>query len=137
MTARPLVALGGALVAIGLAACGGGGGGGAQEPAVAPPADPRTPLERRRDAACEQIQPRLTACAVEDARATLSADQLATLKPDELRAAHRSEFLDQCRGSAMSSRQVRVLEVCFREETACGPLAACLVHLAPKSAPAP
>jgi hypothetical protein len=29
----------------------------------------------------------------------------------------------------MSSRQVRVLEVCFKEEQECGPLMSCLDHL--------
>jgi hypothetical protein len=29
----------------------------------------------------------------------------------------------------MSSRQVRVLEVCDREESQCGPLLSCLDHL--------
>jgi hypothetical protein len=36
----------------------------------------------------------------------------------------------------MSSRQVRVLEVCFREETECAPLEACLANLSPEAGPA-
>jgi hypothetical protein len=32
----------------------------------------------------------------------------------------------------MSSRQVRVLEVCFKQETECGPLTECLKNLEAK-----
>jgi len=93
--------------------------------------DTRTELEKRRDSGCEHIQPKLTQCAVADAKATMSPAELEKLKPEELVAKHKQEFLKQCKGSAMSSRQVRVLEVCDREETECGPLADCLKNLEP------
>ncbi|MEO6776544.1 MAG: hypothetical protein ABI467_26605 [Kofleriaceae bacterium] len=94
--------------------------------------DTRTPLEKRRDAACEHLQPKLTQCALTDAKATMSPKQLEDLRPEELLSAHKQKFLKECKGSAMSSRQVRVLEVCDREESACDPLAACLEHLEPE-----
>jgi hypothetical protein len=94
--------------------------------------DTRTPIQKRRDAACEHIQPKLTQCAVADAKATMSPKELADLKPDELLAKHKAEFLKQCEGSEMSSRQVRVLEVCDRDESACDPLAECLKNLEPQ-----
>ena len=103
-------------------------GGGSATPVAH---DTRTPLEQRRDAACEQIQPRLTDCAVDDAKKTMKPDELAKLKPDELRGAHKQKFLKECKGSSMSSRQVRVLEVCYREEKDCDPLAECLKNLEP------
>lgn len=116
-----------------LVACGGG-----QHPESAP-TDPvpvykdlRSPLEKRRDLGCEAIQPKLTRCAVADAKATMSPKELADLKPDELLAKHKVEFLAQCKGSSMSSRQVRVLEVCDKEESACEPLAECLKNLEPQ-----
>ena len=34
-----------------------------------------------------------------------------------------------CKHASYSSRQVRVLEVCFRAESQCIPLLACLEHL--------
>jgi hypothetical protein len=47
---------------------------------AAPPApavrDTRTPIERRRDVACDQLGPTVTACAVEDARNKLAAGQI-------------------------------------------------------------
>ena len=120
------------LAALVLAAgCGGGSPPPAAPTTTPAPADPRTALEQRRDTACEQIQPRLTECAIQDAKQALSPAEYAKLRPEELRTQHKAKFLDECRGSAMSSRQVRVLEVCFREETSCGPLAECLKNLAP------
>ncbi len=94
--------------------------------------DTRTPIEKRRDAACEHIQPKLTGCAVADAKATMSPKELAELRPEELLAKHKAKFLEECKGSQMSSRQVRVLEVCDREESECNPLAECLKNLEPQ-----
>jgi hypothetical protein len=126
------------LLVLALAAC-----GGKQTPAT-PPAggsdepkgvvrDTRTPLERRRDAACDQLGPKLTACAVEDAKAELAAGKVSKKQFDEdtapaVQAKNTEEFGKKCRVQ-MSSRQVRVLEICFKEETDCAPLADCLTHL--------
>lgn len=98
----------------------------------APVADTRTPYEKRRDAACEAIQPKLSQCALADAKATMSPKELADLKPDELMDAHKQKWLKECKSSSMSSRQVRVLEVCNREESECAPLDGCLKNLEPE-----
>ncbi len=132
------------LAALGLAiaACGG--------PQAAPPPnndgtfgdppgvvqDTRTPFERRRDAACDQLGPKLARCAVEDARAELAAGKISRQQFEEntrpeVQRALAADWRKNCRGGYMSSRQVRVLEVCFREETECAPLEACLEHLRP------
>ena len=117
-----------------------GCGGGAQPiantrtgPAPGPAVDQRTPIEQRRDAACEQVGAKLTQCAVEDARAELQAGRMT--KPDfdantapAVQRKLTEEFVAKCEVD-MSSRQVRVLEVCFREEPACAPLVECLQHL--------
>jgi hypothetical protein len=120
----------------GLAACGGGQHPDSTKTSDTDPVpvykDTRTPLEQRRDTACEHVQPKLTQCAVADAKATMSPKELSELKPDELVSAHKQKFLKECKGSAMSSRQVRVLEVCDREESECEPLAECLKHLEPE-----
>ena len=110
------------------------GGGGSAEPVVN---DQRTPIEKRRDAACEQLGPKLTACAVEDAKADLDAGKITKQQFDQdtaagVQAKNTEEFEKACKGTDMSSRQVRVLEVCFREETACDPLRTCLENLQPK-----
>ena len=131
-----------AVIAAGIAvvaALGCGGGAPAAEPttpAATPvaPRDTRTAIERRRDAACDQLGPKLTACAVEDARANLAAGKIdqAQLERDTAPAVQRKNTEDfgvACKGTVYSSRQIRVLEVCFQNEHACAPLLDCLGHL--------
>ena len=48
---------------------------------------------------------------------------------------HTRKFVEDCQRQALSSRQVRVYEVCLREETECEALIACLDHAAPEAAP--
>ncbi len=103
-------------------------------PADPAPGDSRTAIERRRDAACDALGPRLTACAVADARADFAAGkidrhQLEIDTAPEWQQKLTTRWLADCKAARYSSRQVRVLEVCSREETECGPLVACLDHL--------
>lgn len=98
----------------------------------------RTPLEVRRDAACEAIAPKLTACAREDAQADLAAGKVTKLDFDrdtapEIQRKNTERFIAECAAwRDISSRQVRVLEVCFKAEQECGPLRDCLANLQPK-----
>jgi hypothetical protein len=101
-------------------------------------ADARTPIERRRDAACDQLGPKITACAVADARADLASGKIdqrqftADTAP-EVQHKNTEEFVRACKKAQYSSRQVRVLEVCLHEETQCAPLLDCLGHLSDRS----
>ena len=132
-------------------ACGGkqqtGGGGGSGSDlgnagsgsATKPTAtDTRTAIDKRRDTACKAIAPKLTECAVEDAKADLAAGKVkkADFERDtapEILRKHTEKFIDECSGARdMSSFQVRVLEVCFKEEQQCGPLRDCLGHMTKK-----
>ncbi len=119
-----------------LAACGGKqtpkGGEGSAEP-VGVVADTRTPIEKRRDVACDELAPRLTRCAVEDAKADqaagkISAAQLAKDTAPEVLRKNTDEAKKACK-VPLSSRQVRVIEVCMKEESECGPLQDCLGHI--------
>ena len=100
--------------------------------------DTRTELERRRDAACDKLGPKLAQCAVEDSRAMLAAGKITrqqhedATKPEVVRGL-AADWRKKCHQGYMSSRQVRVLEVCFREESECGPLEACLRNLDPEA----
>lgn len=125
------------LLLIALVACGGkqpapaGGNGSGEPPGVV--TDTRTELEKRRDAACEKLRPRLVQCAVDDAKAELEAGRMTKKDFDlntapEVRTKLGEKWIEACRVE-MSSRQVRVLEVCDREEQQCGPLLSCLGHL--------
>jgi hypothetical protein len=123
-----------AAAALALALALGPAGCGARTTGPAPAADPRTPIERRRDAACDALAPKLTACAVADTRADLAAGKIDQRQLEHDTSPERQQKLTakweaDCKGATYSSRQVRVLEVCFREETECAPLVECLDHL--------
>ena len=128
------------VIALALAAC-----GGSQTPPPSndgtppPPAhDTRTPFEQRRDAACRQLAPRLTQCAAQDAKADLDAGKVTPQQyqqdtAQQVLAKNTQDFIDKCTSwRDMSSRQLRVLEVCFQQESECGPLRACLDNLTAK-----
>jgi hypothetical protein len=126
------------LVAIALlAACGGTNpprGGATEPPGVV--TDSRPEIVKRRDAACEALRPRLVQCTVDDARVELEVGRMSTQDFDAntspgILERHGQDWMDKCNVD-MSSRQVRVLEVCFQEEQECGPLISCLEHLKPR-----
>lgn len=122
-----------------IAACGGkqttgGGAGTGSDELPGPVADTRTPFEKRLDAACDALGPRLTQCAVDDSQAELAAKRISQAQFDELtspqmRAALDKDWETKCNKADRSSRQVRVLEVCHAEETECEPLLDCLENL--------
>jgi len=126
-----------AMIAAGLAGCGGPQRATEDAPANRAPGaavDTRTPIEQRRDTACERLGPKITACAVADARADLAAGkvdqrQFARDTAPEVQQRNTEEFERRCKTAQYSSRQIRVLEVCLREEAACAPLLDCLGHL--------
>jgi hypothetical protein len=121
-----------------LVACGGSkpppttGSGSAEPKGVVK--DTRSEIERRRDAGCESTGTRITECALADLKKA-HADGKVTKKDFDAASApailkkNTEEWLTTCRKGATSSRQVRVLEVCFKEETECGPFLDCLTHL--------
>lgn len=108
------------------------GGEGSGDP-VGVVEDTRSPLEKRRDTACDALAPRLTQCAVDDAKADQASGKISKAEldkdtaPDILRK-NTAEAKKACK-VALSSRQVRVLEVCMKEESVCGPLQDCLGHI--------
>ncbi len=126
-----------------LAACGStsstpvaNAGSGAAEPS-GPATDTRTEIERRRDTACEALGPRITECAVADAKRDLAAGKVSQEQFDkdtsaDIQHALTSKYIENCEQSEYSSRQIRVLEVCQREESECEPLLACLDNLKPQ-----
>jgi hypothetical protein len=109
-------------------------GGGAGTADTGPAQDTRTELERRRDAACDTLGPRMTSCALADAKAALAAGKVTQSQFDQdtkpaVLEKNTDEFIKACKSAQYSSRQVRVLEVCQREESECEPMLACLDNL--------
>ena len=104
------------------------------DPNMTPKKDTRSAIEKRRDDACGTLGPKITQCAYDDAKAALEAGKVTKEQFDKDTASgvlkkNTEEFIDACRKSDYSSRQVRVLEVCQKEETECGPLLSCLDNL--------
>lgn len=100
------------------------------------PTDTRTAIEKRRDAACETLGPRITTCAANDAKTALADGKITQKQYDEITASgvlkkNTDEFIDSCKSpkTAYSSRQIRVLEVCPAQELECEPMMACLDNL--------
>jgi hypothetical protein len=112
-------------------ACSGGAREGTAQPAQ--PAQSRedreaaalASLEKRQEAACEGVGKTLFACAVEDARASMSPDEFAKLEPEKLEPEYMSRFLDECLSSDMSPRQVDVYEGCLQDKR-CAVFVPCL-----------
>lgn len=133
MVMRSFVVIG---IVAALGACGAKqtpkGGEGSAEP-VGVAVDSRTPLEKRRDAACDQLAPRLTQCAVDDARADQASGKISKAELDKDTAPEILRKNTEAASTAckvpLSSRQVRVLEVCMKEESECSPLQDCLGHI--------
>jgi hypothetical protein len=137
---RNLLAL--VVIVTAIAACGGKSKPTAQpdddltiKPSGSGAATPGTEFERRHHAACEQVGAKVSACAVEDTRNDKehppTADELAQL--DQTAAIDKREYIKKCDAAEMSSRQIRVMEVCSKEETACDPFLACLDHMRPEA----
>ncbi len=126
-----VIALVGALAGCGAKQTPKGGEGSADPVGVV--ADTRTPLEKRRDDACDKLAPRLTQCAVDDAKADQASGKISKAEldkdtaPDILRK-NTADAKTACKVE-LSSRQVRVLEVCMAEESECGPMQDCLGHI--------
>ncbi|MBT8495948.1 MAG: hypothetical protein KJO07_23085 [Deltaproteobacteria bacterium] len=124
--------------------------GGAQEPEPAelsgegaeakPAPKPATAEERNaaklraaQDVGCEGMCERTTRCAVEDARASMSAKELEELKLEDTAPRHQEECTTECKASNLSVRQVEVLHSCLREEAStCAELVTCLDQLKPQ-----
>jgi hypothetical protein len=93
-------------------------------------------LRKRQDAACEGVGKTLFACAIEDAKATMSPEEFAKLEPEKLEPEYMSRFLDECLSSDMSPRQVSVYEGCL-QDTRCATFVPCLDSARPQQPAAP
>ncbi len=101
--------------------------------------DTRTPLEKRLDAACDVVGKRVSACAVEDAKADLAAGKVKKEQFDKdtapaVVAKNAEKYADTCKAHKdYSSRQVRVLEKCPQYESECAPFLKCLDNVQPQN----
>jgi hypothetical protein len=111
---------------------------GSGEPSVV--ADTRTPFEKRLGAACKALEPKIVDCTVADAKASVDAGKMTKAQFTDLTQPsilHKlaEQWEEKCDRRDRSSRQGRVLEVCYREEKECGPLLDCLANVDQPPAP--
>ena len=71
----------------------------------------------------------MTACAVEDAKAHMTPEQLKQLDVDATAKIHTREYTKKCKNWGLTGHQVRVLEVCYAQTDNCDDLRDCLDHL--------
>jgi len=122
-----------------LVACGGKqpttpGTGSSATVDAGPVKDTRTELEKRLAGACLAAGTKVTQCAVDDAKKEVEAGRMSEkdfkLNTEaKILEKNTEDFVKKCDNPTTSSRQVRVLEVCHKEETACEPFLDCLSHL--------
>lgn len=105
-------------------------GRAADEPAPDEPEEasltPEEVFERQKHTTCEAMCTRITDCAVEDAKAKLTDEQLEEL--DLVRTAPKNieECSAECGAQALSPRQVQVIRDCLGEESECSVFMTCL-----------
>jgi hypothetical protein len=129
------------VLVLGAAAACGGGGGAASEPAATastpaaqPEPSPATEAEAERklraaqESAVEALCERLVDCAIEEARASMTPEQVAELDVEDTGARLR----DKCEGegatSTLSPRQIRVVQRCVNLDATCDDLQACVAE---------
>jgi hypothetical protein len=120
-----VIGVAGSVLALAVLAPACSGSGGAREEAATPARPAQSgedreaalaSLKKRQEAACDGVGKTLFACAVEDARASMSPEEFAKLEPDKLEPEYMSRFLDECLSSDMSPRQVGVYEGCLQDQ---------------------
>jgi hypothetical protein len=130
------------VLVLAMVACGGKPAPAPRDPEPVPPAGPtdtRTPLEQRRDTACDTVGKRVSACAVADSKAQLAAGKITqdsyNKATEPVVVAKDAEvYAQKCKAKRdYSSRQIRVLEMCPTLESQCEPFLACLQNLQPQT----
>ncbi|HTR50940.1 MAG TPA: hypothetical protein VMJ10_09565 [Kofleriaceae bacterium] len=124
---------------VALVACGGSQPPPAQpEPQPQGPTDTRSPIEKRRDAACDVVAKRTSACAAESEKALLAAGKISQQEYAEATdprviAKAADMYAEKCKSRDYSSRQIRVLEKCPQYESECTPFFQCLDNVQPQA----
>lgn len=121
-----------ALLVASLAACSGSEGASKEtetptqkDPQQAKQEDSERKLRAAQESAIEALCDRLFDCAVEDTRKT-KPKELEGANLEEMRGKHMAECEEDGNKSALSPRQVKVIQKCVNEAPTCGELDSCL-----------
>jgi hypothetical protein len=117
-----------AILVLLLVACAGGDKPPASEPAPAPAPTADDKLRAAQVSAVHAMCERLVQCSIEDARATMSPDELAKLAPEELVPRAEADCEAEYGASALSPRQIKVIQRCVNEAAECAALDTCLAE---------
>ncbi len=98
-----------------------GQGGGA-----APRPSPEAKLRAAQETAVQAMCERLADCAVEEARATMTPEEVAKLELDKTVPQLRAECEEEGMHSSLSPRQVTIIQRCVNGSPTCDELNACL-----------
>ncbi len=109
-----------------------GGGAESGEPATGqgsaatPPPSPEAKLRAAQESAIQAMCERLADCAADEARATMSPEEVAKLELDKTVPQLRAECEDEGMQNALSPRQVTVIQGCVNGSPTCDELNSCL-----------
>jgi hypothetical protein len=121
-----------AIGTLSLAACGNGNKTtGATEPVKPTPPPPPGPTPEEELAAaqtemCETLGPRITECALAEARNNLPPQEVAELEEPGVLRAHTREVINGCMSAEISVRQDEAATVCITDNAECAPLLDCI-----------
>jgi hypothetical protein len=129
-----------ALLAIGIALTGcGGDKKEVDEPTAsdqdAPPTAEQQKLAKLRaqqEGTCGPMCERITECSVADARANMTAEELAQLDLDKTAPAHTEKCTEECNARSLSPRQIQVVRECLSQPLECPAYLDCLDAARPK-----
>jgi len=87
---------------------------------------PEEKLVAQQGRTCEAMCERITSCAIEDARANLSEEELAELDLENTGPKNTEQCSDACGRSSLSPRQLTTIRDCVTTDSACVEYLDCL-----------
>jgi hypothetical protein len=91
-----------------------------------------TKLKEQQEATCGPMCERITECSVEDARASMSAEELAKLDLEKTAPAHTEKCSADCNERDLSPRQIQTVRDCLSQPLECPAYLDCLDAARPR-----
>jgi len=91
-------------------------------------------IEKAQNAECERMCPRVTGCALEDAKKHLDSEKIKEEKLVEKMPVLEKKCVDECKKNPLSLRQLRVYVKCNNDaESSCDEFLKCMEESQPQS----
>jgi len=104
----------------------------AAPPDETPASRDESKLKEAQEHGCLGYCDKTWSCAVDDAKATMSAKELEDLNLPETEPVFRQKCLEQCRGSQLSVRQLEVMHKCLQADGTCEEFKTCMDAMSPQ-----